>query len=208
MMNPNDIPGWINERHQLRLQQTLSELKPGARILEVGCGFGRSTVCILNHMPPSAQLTTVDTFAHLKPKKMRKKIIKGHERKGITIPTQLRKNTELLLHLNQREMWDRMVNAHPRRAHCTVYEMSSADYIQQNPHTTYDMVYLDGDHSYPAVSMELNHYQHCAVISGDDYGVSHPGVIKAVDELRVKYPERTWQTSEQHVRSGFWSLRI
>lgn len=208
MMNPNDIPGWINERHQLRLQQTLSALKPGARILEIGCGFGRSTVCILNHMPSSAVLHTVDTFAHLKPQKMRKKIIKGHQRKGIPMTAQLRDNTELLLHLNQREMWDRMVASHPHRSQCTVYQMTSSQFMYQHPSTQYDMVYLDGDHSYEAVSQELQHYQHCAVISGDDYGPAHPGVIQAVDELRARYPERTWQTSEQHVKSGFWSLRI
>lgn len=203
-MNPNHIPGWINQTHQDRLAQTLHSMKEGSRILEIGCGYGRSTYQILTHMPKDSVLHTVDTYRHLDPRKFNKKHHKAYKRKGIVMDPQLSKHLKMMLQLGQRGFWDHIISQHPRNASVTAYQMTSVEYIKQHPHNTYDMVYLDGDHSYTAVSQEIAHYEHTDILCGDDYGPAHPGVIQAVDELRLKYPNRTWQPSEQRLKSGYW----
>ena len=207
MMNPNDIPGWINQRHQERLMETLINHKP-QRILEIGCGYGRSTVTILNHMSYTAVLHTVDTYRHLDPRKFAKKHFKGYKRRGWTMPPALTENIHLMQQLGQRGFWEHITAQHPRRQSVTAHEMTSVQYIQQYQDRAYDMVYLDGDHSYAAVKAEITHYEQTPILCGDDYGPAHPGVIQAVDELRLKYPDRAWQPSEQHVKSGYWVVRI
>ena len=206
-MNPNHIPGWINQRHQDRLAQTLHTMKPNSRILEIGCGFGRSTYQIMTHMPENSVLHTVDTYRHLDPRKFNKKHHKAYKRKGIEMDPQLSKHLKMMLQLGQRGFWDYITAQHPRHSSVTAYQMTSVDYMQQHPDNTYDMVYLDGDHSYVTVQKEIAHYEHTDIMCGDDYGPAHPGVIQAVDELRSKHPTRAWQPSEQHVKSGYWVVR-
>ena len=203
-MNPNHIPGWINQTHQDRLADTLHTMKPGSRILEIGCGYGRSTYHIMTHMPKNSVLHTVDTFRHLDPRKFNKKHHKAYQRKGIKMDPILSKHLEMMLQLGQRGFWDYITQQHPRHHSVTAYQMMSTEYIKQHPNHTYDMVYLDGDHTYTAVTQEIAHYEDTAIICGDDYGPAHPGVIQAVDELRLKYPNRTWQPSEQRLKSGYW----
>ena len=81
-MRPLDIPGYVNSAHMEDLARTVDSLSDVARILEIGCGYGRSTVCTLNHMKPTQTLTVVDTFIHLKPSKIIKSIQKHHKREG------------------------------------------------------------------------------------------------------------------------------
>ena len=49
-----------------------------------------------------------------------------------------------------------------------------------------DLVYIDGDHSYEAVSKDIELYlpkiKQGGIMAGHDYSKSWPGVIKAVDE--------------------------
>ena len=206
-MNVNHIPGWINQRHQDRLKETLATLSPGARILEIGCGYGRSTYHILTHMPPDAVLHTVDTYKHLNPRKFAKKHHKAYQRKGIEMAPLLSKHLKQMVELGQRGFWDSIIAQHPRAQSVTAHQMTSLEYIKQYKQRTYDMVYLDGDHSYAAVKAEIEHYEQTDILCGDDYGPAHPGVIQAVDELRLKYPDRAWQPSEQHVKSGYWVVR-
>ena len=206
-MNPNHIPGWINQRHQDRLAQTLHTMKPNSRILEIGCGFGRSTYQIMTHMPENSVLHTVDTFEHLSPQKFAKKHFKHYKRKSLEMDPQLFKHLHQMQEMGQRGFWNHITAQHPRHSSVTAYQMTSVDYMQQHPDNTYDMVYLDGDHSYVTVQKEIAHYEHTDIMCGDDYGPAHPGVIQAVDELRSKHPTRAWQPSEQHVRSGYWVVR-
>jgi len=189
------------------LAQTLHTMKPNSRILEIGCGFGRSTYQIMTHMPENSVLHTVDTFEHLSPQKFAKKHFKHYKRKSLEMDPQLFKHLHQMQEMGQRGFWNHITAQHPRHSSVTAYQMMSVDYMQQHPDNTYDMVYLDGDHSYVTVQKEIAHYEHTDIMCGDDYGPAHPGVIQAVDELRSKHPTRAWQPSEQHVRSGYWVVR-
>ena len=58
-MRPLDIPGYVNSAHMEDLARTVDSLSDNARLLEIGCGYGRSTICTLNHMKPTQTLTVV-----------------------------------------------------------------------------------------------------------------------------------------------------
>ena len=64
----------------------------------------------------------------------------------------------------------------------------SVDVSKQFPDNYFDFIYLDGDHSYEAVKMDLNHWhpklKKYGVMCGDDFGhISGRGVIEAVQEF-------------------------
>ena len=107
---------------------------------------------------------------------------------------------------NQRQMFDHMMSQHPRRSQLQVYQMTSQQYIAEYPNTTYDCVYIDGEHSYSAVSMELNQYKSSTILCGDDWGPAHPGVTRAIDEFRSRHSDRTWHEPRLQLKSGFWKL--
>ena len=187
-MTPLDIPGYVNEAHLEDLAKTIDSLSDNARILEIGCAYGRSTWCTLTHMKPTHTLTVVDTFAHLKPKKLLKGMRKASQRGAYTITAKIAENMAYLDQCNnQRQMFDHMMSQHPNSSQLQVYQMTSKQYIAEYPNTTYDCVYIDGEHTYDAVSMELNQYKSSTILCGDDWGPAHPGVTRAIDEFRSKH---------------------
>ena len=69
-----------------------------------------------------------------------------------------------------------------------IIRKSSVDASKQFPDNYFDFIYLDGDHSYEAVKMDLNHWhpklKKYGVMCGDDFGhISGRGVIEAVQEF-------------------------
>ena len=206
-MTPLDIPGYVNEAHLEDLSKTIDSLSDNARILEIGCAYGRSTWCTLTNMKPTQTLTVVDTFVHLKPKKLLKGMRKASQRGAYTITAKIAENMAYLDQCNnQRQMFDHMMSQHPNRSQLQVYQMTSQQYIAQYPNTTYDCVYIDGEHSYSAVSMELNQYKSSTILCGDDWGPAHPGVTRAIDEFRSRHSDRTWHEPRLQLKSGFWKL--
>lgn len=59
------------------------------------------------------------------------------------------------------------------------------------PNSSLDCIYIDGDHSYEGVTYDLffalSKVKNRGFICGHDYGVSHEGVVRAVDEFMYKY---------------------
>jgi cephalosporin hydroxylase len=206
-MNPNDIPGWINPTHQTRLAHHVSQQKPGAHILEVGCGFGRSTITILNHLPEGAILHTVDTYENLNIQGMVDKHYRAQKRKGIKITAQLEHNLNEMVQRGQKGFWDYVIAQHHRAHQVTAHQMTSEQYRSQFGTRTYDMVWLDGDHTYEGVRAEIEHYQSTPTLCGDDYTPTHSGVIQAVDEFRNQHPDRSWEPPQRKSRSGFWCIK-
>ena len=66
----------------------------------------------------------------------------------------------------------------------------SSDAIKDIPDNI-DFIYIDGDHSYEAVSSDINLYYNKVrkggIFGGDDYKEEYPGSMKAVDEFENKY---------------------
>ena len=60
----------------------------------------------------------------------------------------------------------------------------------QIPDNSLDLVFIDGDHSYEAVSKDIpfwwNKVRSGGMLLGDDYESCHPGTTKAVDEFSMK----------------------
>lgn len=58
---------------------------------------------------------------------------------------------------------------------------------EQIPHESLDLVFIDGDHSYDAVTKDLKFWfqkiRKYGWLLGDDYGSCHPGTRKAVDDF-------------------------
>jgi hypothetical protein len=205
-MNTIHIPGYTNETHLQDLADTISSLRPNSRILEIGCAYGRSTCCILDHLTPGSTLTTVDTFAHIKVSKMYKSNHKKYQRMGVKMPKELAHNLEMLKQKGHRGFYDWITQQHPNHTQHSTHEMTSVEYMKMYHMEQYDCVYLDGDHTYDTVSKELAHYELSTVLCGDDWGPAHPGVTQAVNELRQRCETRVWQEPKLHLRSGFWSL--
>ena len=60
---------------------------------------------------------------------------------------------------------------------------------EQIPDGSIDAIFIDGDHSYEAVSKDLPFWwgklRKGGWLLGDDYGSCHPGTKKAVDEFAI-----------------------
>lgn len=87
---------------------------------------------------------------------------------------------------------------------CRVHEMSSAAFARSAFCGTYDVVYIDGDHSYSAVRADIEAYSKKLVsggwLCGHDYHAGYPGVIQAVDEWRENRPVTVYA-------DGSWAVR-
>ena len=60
-----------------------------------------------------------------------------------------------------------------------------------NNRSNFDLVFLDGDHSYETVAQELEYFKDCTLITGHDYNNSHPSVIQAVNEFLETHKDRS-----------------
>lgn len=125
---------------------------------------------------------------------------------GVKMPQELAHNLEQLVQRGHRGFYDWITQQHPNHTQHTTHEMLSSQFIRTFPNQSFDCVYLDGDHSYETVNEELKHFDAVPTLCGDDYGEAHPGVMKAVKELKSRHPQRVWQEPKHHLRSGFWSL--
>jgi hypothetical protein len=72
----------------------------------------------------------------------------------------------------------------------TVHRAASVDAVREFPDSTFDWVYIDGNHLYEHVKADLEAYlpkvRPGGYLAGDDYGVEgwwHDGVTRAVDEF-------------------------
>ena len=73
----------------------------------------------------------------------------------------------------------------------------NTDHIFPDEH--FDVIYIDGDHSYDSVIRDLNLYmpklKHGGIICGHDYSHVHPETVKAINDYFGKEPEMQFQDS-------------
>jgi hypothetical protein len=77
--------------------------------------------------------------------------------------------------------------------HLTMVEGFSPSALRACPNEPFDMVYIDGDHSYEAVRRDIEtsvELFHPAWVAGHDYGGDCPGVAQAVNELLGDPPHK------------------
>ena len=87
----------------------------------------------------------------------------------------------------------------------------ACEWLSQTRLRNIDVVYLDSDHDYAHISREielaLNRIPTGGWVCGHDYNATHfRGVVRAVDELRAKYPDAEFRLSGETLAS--WFLRI
>lgn len=80
----------------------------------------------------------------------------------------------------------------------TLIRLKSSEALSQIRNDSYDLIFLDGDHSYDAVSFELKNYykkvRSGGIVSGDDY--NWPEVKKAVDDFIKESGEKLFFISK------------
>lgn len=86
---------------------------------------------------------------------------------------------------------------------CRVHQMPSLTFAKAA--SEYDVVYIDGDHSYEAVRADIAAYAGKLAaggfLAGHDYHAGYPGVIQAVDEWRENKPVTVYE-------DGSWCVRM
>jgi len=191
--NWSDVPGFINDTHANHIRQVSSQLPNNAKVIEVGCMWGRSTWCWLDNLSSDAELTTIDMFFF-------------DDCNNLPVPMQQTwqgslEIFEISKKIGCKNTWHNVVSQHANKDISRFFWCDSLDFDPM--HQNYDCVYLDGDHRYDHLQNELSKFEPiCDVICGDDYRHEHPDVIKAVDEM-VKKTGRILSANIKD-KSGFW----
>ena len=163
--SPEQIPGWTFHWQHNYYPKLTEKLSSNSNVLEVGCGFGRSTWAWLNCLPEDCNFFILDNFS-LDEKEMRK-VFKVYK--------------------PQKEYFEMIISRHPKKSIIKeVYNQDYYDWIKTN-NLKFDLVYLDSGHHYEIMKNQLNYFKEVTTLTGDDYLSDHPGVVKAVDEFVSKY---------------------
>jgi len=106
---------------------------------------------------------------------------------------------EMLLVKNHQEIFQYCIMQHPRSSQLKdIYAMTSQTYMSENKRNNYDLVFIDGTHTYDVLSTELEFFKDCTLLTGHDYdNPAHPGVMEAVQEFITKYKDRSLQILEE-----------
>jgi hypothetical protein len=191
----SDIPGW-DDLNVVYKELSLT-LPSDASILEIGVGYGRSTWAMLDAMSDNMSLCVIDVFTcHT----LYKSILRhGDFPRTLTSKENFARHISALSRSSQKEMFINNISQHPRFSQLkNVYEMPSSDYMSQNNRSNFDLVFLDGDHSYETVTQELEYFKDCTLITGHD--INMMTVKRAVDSFLKKYTDRTFTVFEkEHV---------
>lgn len=147
--------------HDLR---TLAKLAQGSqRIIELGSYHGRSTRALLDST--DAHIWVVDSW-NLPPVKPGGRFVGD-------------KDVAIFL-----------ANIADVRSRVTILRMLTSDAVGLLPTETFDLVFIDANHSYDAVRFDILHYAPLlkpgGILCGHDYGKGREGVIRAVDETLAK----------------------
>ena len=172
-------------------KELISALPDTASILELGVAFGRGTWAMLDAMRSDMSLYVLDFFNYNTYNFFLCAIDSGTMPYTSNLDYDAFK--ELSMIRSHREMFLHCVSQHSKYCQLqTVYTMSSELYIEYKHRPVYDLVFLDGDHSYDRVKQELAYFKDCTVIAGHDYG-NHtcPGVKQAVDEFMADHSDRS-----------------
>lgn len=164
MRDYNEIEGWSQYGDQgVLLKTLLKELPTKINVLEIGVYFGRMTIMwtdILKENKIKYKYVGIDDFRGIERNRDSKEI----DFKGIAL-----KNLKPLLNKIK------------------VIDNDSKDEAKNHPDEFYDIVYIDGGHSYESVRDDIKNWlpkvKQGGFICGDDYIEGWPGVVQAVNEM-------------------------
>jgi precorrin-6B methylase 2 len=203
-MHVYDIPGWMTE-YDLRILIMIAKHVPkNGSILEIGCFFGRSTTALYDGKDSSVSLEVIDPFEDMRTwttfidiPTFEKSSCKGNDR-----------IYKVAIHIAQSISWleaFRYCIGETRFRQVQIFKGTSENHPKVKD---YDLVFIDGAHSYEGVKHDIMKYSSdTTLIVGDDFINTHPGVSQAINELReyrslIGFGEsKIWALIP---RSGYW----
>lgn len=194
------IPGWINDNQCNRITELVSSLPDNTRILEVGAAFGKSTLSILEGMKSTHTLDVCDTwdaqfFWNVMNNPEQVDTLAGEQENILDARDRILSRESTI-----RQIWQKHVSSS--------FNFKLIKNVFQQPsltltNTDYDIVFLDGDHTYDNVTKELLAFNDIPLICGDDFGYHCPEVIKAV----IDFGNANCRTLTVDLNSFFYMLR-
>jgi predicted O-methyltransferase YrrM len=203
-MNIYDIPGWMTA-YDLRILIMIAKHVPkNGSILEIGCFLGRSTTALYNGKDSSVSLEVIDPFEDICSWAGFKEI-----------PSFTKANCSgsetlynVAMHIAQRKNWlesFRFCVGNVMYNNLDVYQGTSQTHIIEKE---YDLVFIDGAHSYEGVKHDIMKYSsETTLLVGDDFLNGHPGVSQAINETRDYRTLVVFNESKLWVlipKSGYW----
>lgn len=197
-MSWQEIPGWFS--FQQTYDQAVEEAPiQGARFLEIGCAFGRSAAYLSEKIRKSGkniELHLVDPWEYSPGW--------GGEYASLVEKANGSPKTAFFRMMNNHapefcELYDgEMAFVHPITSVAAGTDLEG----------TFDMVFIDANHDYEAVLIDvgtwMNRVRPGGIMGGDDYHeTEYPGVVRAVHEV---FGERV----ETRLRDGWrhWFVRM
>jgi hypothetical protein len=183
----NQIPGWMGET-DLKVLSTLAEnVVENGNILEIGSFLGRSTSAFFYSKHPSVSLTVVDSFEIT-------------DRYNFLVEnffqtTEMMGDNELFLHVQKNlKGYNSFFEAFK---HCLGEEICSQIDINVThtknyvPNKKFDMVFIDGDHSFEELTRDILKYSDDdTLIVGDDFHPWWQDVARSLASIRI-FHQRT-----------------
>lgn len=122
------IPGWTTKRQHSFYKKIVCNLPNDPKVLELGCGYGRSTWAWLDILPSTASYYVVDSF-----------LLGNH------VLDKIAPHTDIPKHLSQREIFEKVIKQHKNLSIIkNIYKQRAEDWLHSKEnHNNYDLIYLD-----------------------------------------------------------------
>ena len=194
----SQIPGWTEKKQHEHYEDLVNILPKNPKVLEIGCGWGKSTWAWLDVLPDTTEYHIVDHFKL----PFSRLVSFGARRRSLITYKQLKRIRNQ--NIGHREIFDAIIKQHPKHHLIKkVWHMNNDQWKSCEDYTTeWDLVYLDDDHRYLAVSNWLERFKNVPIICGDDYHPSHIGVVSAVDEY-----DKNTESTKQILSGNFWVIK-
>lgn len=152
-----EVPGYMTPWQISLVHDIAKNLPKNSRVLEIGCGYGRSTWAWLDMLDSSCSLDVVDSWQ-----------LDCNRLETLTDNAQA---IEFGKQHGQKMLFEKIISMHHNvNLLKNVFSNSSRTLIKKKTlEKNYDVVYLDGDHSADSVSRELSYFSNVPIICGDDY---------------------------------------
>ena len=151
-------------------EELLSRIPKASVCAEIGVFNGNFSQCIIDIINPR-RLFLVDIFSG--------QMISGD------------KNGENVQQINLYQSYFDLFKKYLNNPNVSLYRGPSGHFLSLLPDAYLDFIYIDGDHSYNGVKIDIElakkKVKKGGFICGHDYTSQFPGVIKAVDEFCSNY---------------------
>jgi predicted O-methyltransferase YrrM len=163
----DQIPGWFDLPKAIAIQQVVKQLRPGARLVELGSFQGRSSVALAAVLPPGGVLYCVDHF-------------RGSE-----------EHHQARMELGDlQESFRRNVERFGMMDRIRVLALPTTGAADQFAAASVDLLLLDAAHDFASVRADLAHWypklKPGGFLACDDYHANWPGVLQAIEDCGLQ----------------------